>query len=170
MRPSRSSSVSAPSPFGRAELHAGDEATEVLIAGCRLTEERKRKAADFYYSAGPHPRGCLPRAVALGRIQNRTSPISSLPLPSALCPSSPSHPSDRQLRPNDRTQTGGAGSFVESGRAVHAVAIEQRERGIIERNRAVDECFRKRGALEKTESGRRMQLDIHRMSPNRIHR
>ena len=46
-------------------------------------------------------------------------------------------------------------------RAVHAVAIEQRERRISERRRALDERFGQRGAVEKRKRGRRVQLDVH---------
>jgi hypothetical protein len=35
--------------------------------------------------------------------------------------------------------------------AVHAVAIEQRDRSVAERRRALDERFRKRCALKKAE-------------------
>jgi hypothetical protein len=40
---------------------------------------------------------------------------------------------------------------VKTRRAVHAVAIEQRQRGISQRRRALDERFRQRRRIEKTE-------------------
>ena len=46
-------------------------------------------------------------------------------------------------------------------RAVDAVAIEQRERRIAERGRAIDERFGQRGAVEKGEGGRSVKLDVH---------
>ena len=44
--------------------------------------------------------------------------------------------------------------------AVHAVAIEERDGGVAERRRAVDERFRKRRALQKAEGGGGVELDI----------
>jgi hypothetical protein len=41
--------------------------------------------------------------------------------------------------------------FVKAWQSVHAVAIEQREGGILELRRPIDERFRQRGALQKTE-------------------
>src|SRR5262245_30772884 len=46
--------------------------------------------------------------------------------------------------------------------AVHAVAIEQRDRGILELRSAINEEFGKRGALEKTKRGRGVELDVGR--------
>jgi hypothetical protein len=40
---------------------------------------------------------------------------------------------------------------MKARRAVHAVAIEQRERGVAEHRRAIDERFGKRRALKKAE-------------------
>jgi hypothetical protein len=51
---------------------------------------------------------------------------------------------------------------VEARRAVDAVGVEQRERGIAERRRALDERFGERGALEKAEGGGGVELDVHR--------
>ena len=56
-----------------------------------------------------------------------------------------------QLGADNRFDPGGKGSFVKPRRAVDAVAIEERERGIAELGGAVDERFRKRRALEKAE-------------------
>src|SRR5215510_7913598 len=49
-----------------------------------FTHARRRRTPAgslLLLTAGPHPRGPLPRAVALGRIQNRTSPSALCPLP-----------------------------------------------------------------------------------------
>src|SRR5262249_13977744 len=53
------------------------------------------------------------------------------------------------------------GREMEAGRAVDAVAIEQRERRIAERRGAVDERLGKRGAVEKRKRGSGVKLDIH---------
>ena len=47
--------------------------------------------------------------------------------------------------------------------AVDAVAIEQRERRVAELGRALDERFRQRRRLEKTERGRGVELDVYTM-------
>ena len=70
-------------------------------------------------------------------------------------------PGDRELRPDDRPQPGRERGFVKTRGAVHPVAIEQRERGIAERGGALDERFRQRRRLEKTERGRHVKLDVH---------
>ena len=51
---------------------------------------------------------------------------------------------------------------MKTRRAVDAVAIEQRERRIAERRRAVDERFGQRGAVEKGKRGRGVEFDVHR--------
>jgi hypothetical protein len=40
---------------------------------------------------------------------------------------------------------------VKTRRAVNAVTIEQRERRVLERGRAIDKRFRQRGALQEAE-------------------
>jgi hypothetical protein len=50
---------------------------------------------------------------------------------------------------------------VEARQPVHAVAIEQRERGVSELGGPIDERFRQRRALQKTERGRCVELDVH---------
>src|SRR5262245_63906949 len=50
---------------------------------------------------------------------------------------------------------------MKSRRTIHAVGIEQRDRGIAERCRALDERFWQRRALQKTERGGGMKLDVH---------
>src|SRR5439155_12066990 len=69
---------------------------------------------------------------------------------------------NRQFRSNDRTDSGRERRLVKARRAVHAVAIEQRERGIAERRRAIDERFGKRRALEKAEGGGGVEFDVMR--------
>jgi hypothetical protein len=51
---------------------------------------------------------------------------------------------------------------MEAWNAVHAVAIEQCERGITEVGRPIDERFREGCALEKTEGGCGVKLDVRR--------
>ena len=69
---------------------------------------------------------------------------------------------DRQLRADDRPDAGRERGLVKARRAVDAVAIEQRERRIAELGGAIDERFGQRRALEKTEGGRGVELDVHR--------
>src|SRR5262249_46130477 len=54
-----------------------------------------------------------------------------------------------QLRADDRLQPGGGGGLVEAGRAVEAVAIDQRDGRIAKRSGAFREGFGQRSALEK---------------------
>src|SRR2546426_10142363 len=79
-------------------------------------------------------------------------------------PTGPTRPPrlDRQFRSNDRADAGDARGLVKARRAVHAVAIEQCERGIAERRRAIDERFGKRRALEKAEGGGGVEFDVMR--------
>src|SRR5207244_7912865 len=65
-----------------------------------------------------------------------------------------------QLRADDRSDAGGTRRFVEPRRAVDAVAIEERERGIAKIGGAIHPRFRKRRALKKAEGGGRVQFDI----------
>ena len=55
---------------------------------------------------------------------------------------------------------GGRRGLVKPRRAVHAVAIEQRERRIAEIGGAIDERFRQRRALQKAEGGGGVELDV----------
>jgi hypothetical protein len=50
---------------------------------------------------------------------------------------------------------------VKTRRAVHAVAIDERQRGISQRGRALDERFRQRRRVEEAESGGCVQFDEH---------
>jgi hypothetical protein len=50
---------------------------------------------------------------------------------------------------------------VESRDAVDAVAVEQRQRRVVELRRALHQGFRQRRAIEKGKRRRSMQFDIH---------
>jgi len=50
---------------------------------------------------------------------------------------------------------------MKAGCTVNAIGVEQRQRGIAERRRALDERFGQRGALKKTESRCGVKLDVH---------
>src|ERR1043166_6754081 len=50
---------------------------------------------------------------------------------------------------------------MEPWSTIHAVAIEERELGIPELGRAVDEDFTKRRALKKRKCRRTVQFDVH---------
>src|SRR5262249_26747919 len=67
-----------------------------------------------------------------------------------------------QLRADDRADAGGGGGFMKARRALHTVAIEQRDRLVSEFGRAIDDRFGQRRALQKTERGGRVQLDVRR--------
>ena len=54
------------------------------------------------------------------------------------------------------------GGFVEAWRAVHTILIQQRQRGIAERRRTLDERFGQGGATEERKRGSRVQLDVHK--------
>jgi hypothetical protein len=56
-----------------------------------------------------------------------------------------------QFGADDRLDPRGERGLVEPRGAVHAVAIQQRERRVAERRRALDERFGQRCALQKTE-------------------
>src|SRR5687767_1522520 len=50
---------------------------------------------------------------------------------------------------------------MESRRAVDAIGIDERQRGISERRRALDERFGQRGSLEEAECRSGVELDVH---------
>ena len=58
--------------------------------------------------------------------------------------------------------------LVKARRAVDAVAIEQRQRGVAEIGRAIDERFGQRRALEKAEGGGGVELDVHGRITNSV--
>jgi len=68
---------------------------------------------------------------------------------------------NRELRPDDRFETGLRRGLMKSRRAIHAVGVEQRDRRIAERRRALDERFGQRRALQKAECRCGMKFDIH---------
>jgi hypothetical protein len=67
---------------------------------------------------------------------------------------------DRQFRANQRPDACGTRSLVEAGDAVHAVAIEQRNRVVAEFRCAVDDRLGKRRALQEAEGRCGMQFDV----------
>ena len=137
MQPSSSSSASAPSPFRRAHLHARDQAAEIPVA--LLAMRRGPAAATWRSAAGQSA------VIALSR-------SAYCRLPRCL---------DRQLGADDGAQAGLLRRLVEARRAVDAVGVEQRQRRIAERRRALDERFGQRGALEKAERGGGVEFDVH---------
>src|SRR6266404_8692308 len=68
---------------------------------------------------------------------------------------------DRQLGANDGAQPGLGCRLVEARRAVDAIRVEQRQRRIAERGRAVHERLGKGGALKKAEGRCGVELDVH---------
>ena len=72
---------------------------------------------------------------------------------------------ERELGADDRSDARSEGGAMKPWSAVDAIAIEQRQRGIAEIGRPVDERLGKRRALEKTEGGRGMEFDVHRRLP-----
>ncbi len=69
--------------------------------------------------------------------------------------------SHRQLRTDDGPDTGFFGREMHARRAVDAVAIEQCERRVAERDSPIDQRFRQRGAVEKRKCRRSVKLDVH---------
>jgi len=59
------------------------------------------------------------------------------------------------------TQAGGAGGFMEPGGAVHAIAVEQRQRGIAEGSGAIHQGFWQGGGAQERESRCGVQFDVH---------
>jgi len=57
---------------------------------------------------------------------------------------------------------------VEAREPIHTVAIEEGDCRVAEVRRAIDERLRKRGALEKTEGGRGVELDIRHDDRSRL--
>ena len=106
--------------FGRAQLHARDEAAEILPAVGGLDQHRERPRRE---------------RAPLGR-------------------------GDGQLGADDGADAGGLRGLMEARRAVDAVAIEQRDRRIAERRRALDERFRQRRAAQERKGRRGMKLDV----------
>jgi hypothetical protein len=68
---------------------------------------------------------------------------------------------DGQLRSDDGVQASLLRGFMEARGAVDAISVEQRERWIAERRRALDERFGQRGALKKAEGRRDVEFDVH---------
>src|SRR5258707_298685 len=100
--------------------------------------------------AHPSPRAFPPAPPPPSAPSAPLPPSSPPPLPRP--PSLPSPPRlDRQFRADDRPEPGATRGFMKARRTVHAVAIEERERGVAEQRRAIDERFGQRCALKKAE-------------------
>jgi hypothetical protein len=68
---------------------------------------------------------------------------------------------DCQFSADDGFQTGFTRCLMKSRSAIHAIRVEQRDRGIPERGGTLDERFGKRCTLKKTERRGAMQFDVH---------
>ncbi len=95
--------------------------------------------------------------------EHRQPPETRRPPPSA-CPVRRLPRRDRQFAPDDRRDPGRRRRLMKPRRAVDSVAIEQRERWIVERGRTVDERLGRRRPVEERERRRGMQLDVHQSS------
>ena len=67
-----------------------------------------------------------------------------------------------RLSADDRAESRVLRGLMESRRAIHAVGVEQRQRGIPQRRRALHQRLGERRSLEKAECGRGVKLDVHR--------
>ncbi len=76
-------------------------------------------------------------------------------------PDLPDLAAHRQFRADDRPQPRRERGLVKPRGAVDAIAIEQGERRVAQLGGALDERFRQRRGLEKTECGRGVELDVH---------
>src|SRR3954466_11032680 len=66
----------------------------------------------------------------------------------------------RQFGANDRLQSRFLRGEMEPRRAIHAVAIEERERRVAERRGAIDERLGQRRAVEKGKGGGGVELGV----------
>ena len=142
--PSRSSKVSAPSPFGARSFIVRHQPAQVAVAVARLDQDGQREQP--LRSRGQRSRGSARRLAADRRDRCRSRRRAA---------------GDRQLGADDRLEAGALGGEVKARRAVDAVAIEQRQRRIAERRRALDQRFGQRRAVEKRKGGRGVEFDIH---------
>ncbi len=69
---------------------------------------------------------------------------------------------DGQLSADNRPEAGSCGGFVESRRAVDAVAIQEGNRGVPEIGGSIDERLGQGGTLKKAEGRSRVELDVRR--------
>jgi hypothetical protein len=118
--------------LGRSELHPRQQPAEVLIALPGVDQDRQ---------APP----------AFARL--RCSSFGGL-RPFIRC-------GHGQFASDDGLDAGGTGGLMEARRAVHAVAIHERERGISQRRRALDERLGQRSRLEEAERGGGVELGVH---------
>ena len=121
----------------RSELHPRDEAAQVAVALTGRDEERKSENPAL---------GVRRSAIGL-RTHRRARDRGE----TSAEPRAPSPNGNRQLRSNDRLQSGTSRSQMKSRDAVHPVAIEQRDRGVPELHRARDERLGQRRPVEKGE-------------------
>ena len=135
-------------PLWRPHLHAGDEAAQVAIALGRGDQHRQSPCRTMLRGAQCAVRSAVGRGFSPG-VKVRGCEVRRRWV-------------DRQLRADKRPQPGALRRLVKSWRAVHTISIEQRQRRISKRSRTLDERFRQRGTLQKTERRRRVKLDVHR--------
>ncbi|HTI38096.1 MAG TPA: hypothetical protein VL484_11075 [Vicinamibacterales bacterium] len=121
--------------FGRPQLHRGHEAAQIPVP--RPVLYQHGKLDDRFRTEGRArlARWTTPGPLIADGARRRT------------------RRADRQLGADHRVQAGFLRGHVETRSAVHAVAIEQRERRIAERRRALDEGLGQRRAVEKGECG-----------------
>ena len=136
----------------RVQLHRRDEPRQILIAGPR----RDQDGEDELMVAG-----CGLR-IAGWRSQSRRSLKGEGGLRVDGCELRVTH-RNRQLGADDRLQARGGGGLVEARHAAETVAIDQRDGGVAQRGGAVDEGFRRGGALEKGEGRSHVELNVHVM-------
>jgi hypothetical protein len=133
--------------LGGAQLHHRQQPAEIPVAGLRFDEDGKTEDA-------VRVAGCGVRIAVAASGRDRLKNAVRAPRPAPRAPHC-------QLGADNRFQTRFLRSEMEARGAVDAVAIEQRERGIVERGGALDERLGQRGAVEKGEGGRCVKLDIH---------
>ncbi len=145
--PSSSSSAERALAFRRAQLHARDQPAEVAVALLGGDEKRQmpavggrqREAGRAGAAAGGQRRAvrARPRRHFRARIL------------------------DGELGADEGTQAGGFGRLMEARGAVKAVAVEQRDRGVTEQRRALDERLGQGGRPEEAEGGRGVEFYVH---------
>jgi hypothetical protein len=131
--------------FWRPQLHDRDEPAEILITLARGDEDGQTEEPGLGTPESRIP--TLRRAQGRPELRRGTSPDRH-----------------RQLRADDRLHSGAAGGKMKARNAVHAIAIEQRERRIPELGGALDERFGQRRAVEEGKRGGGMEFEIHILS------
>ncbi len=132
-------------PLGFSERARRDEATEVLVAGARLDEEREARRTG---GRKGRPYGTVgARRTGYGTVG------------AGLAPALQGH-----LRPDDRPDPCRFRRLVEPRRAVDAVGVDERHGGDLPPRRFLDEVLGQRGAVEKRERRCRVELGVCRFS------